>query len=122
MRRGEEGIVNTRAVASALAIVAVLASAPAAAADTTTVKGRGRDWRPAKVRIDRGDRVRWRGVSGTHTVRAWGGNWSFSERLRQGESVKRRFRSRGTFRFFCSIHGSVGGGMCSGMCGRVRVG
>lgn len=112
---------NTRAVASTLAIVAVLASAPAAAADTATVRGKGRVWRPAKVRIDRGDRVRWRAVSGTHTVRAWGGNWSFSDRLRPGESTARRFRSRGTFRFFCSIHGSVAGGVCSGMCGRVRV-
>lgn len=112
---------TARGVAWALAIVVALASAPAAAADTATVRGRGRVWRPAQVRIDRGDRVRWRAASGTHTVRAWGGNWSFSERLRPGESTARRFRARGTFRFFCSIHGSVVGGECSGMCGRVRV-
>jgi plastocyanin len=94
------------------------ATSPAAA---VTIKGSGSQWSPARVDIDRGDRVRWRAVSGTHTVRAYGGNWTFSERIAAGESVSRRFRRTGTYRFFCSIHGNVSGGTCTGMCGRVRV-
>lgn len=96
----------------------IVAATPAAA---VTIRGSGTRWRPARVDIDRGDRVRWRAVSGNHTVRAYGGNWTFRERLDQGETVSRRFRQRGTYRFYCSIHGNVSGGTCSGMCGRVRV-
>ena len=54
-------------------------------------------------------------------MRAYGGNWTFSERINAGETVSHRFRRTGTFRFFCSIHGNVSGGDCTGMCGRVRV-
>jgi plastocyanin len=105
-------------VAVLVAGVTVAAAAPSSA---VTIRGSGNRWRPARVDIDRGDRVRWRAVSGTHIVRAYGGNWTFSERLSPGESTARRFRQRGTYRFFCSIHGNVAGGDCSGMCGRVRV-
>ena len=98
--------------------VTVAAMSPATA---VTIRGSGTQWSPARVSIDRGDRVRWRAVSGTHTVRAYGGNWTFSERINAGESVSRRFRRAGTYRFFCSIHGNVSGGDCTGMCGRVRV-
>jgi plastocyanin len=96
----------------------VAAMSPAAA---VTIRGSGGQWSPARVNIDRGDGVRWRAVSGAHTVRAYGGNWTFSERIAAGESVSHRFRRTGTYRFFCSIHGDVTGGTCTGMCGRVRV-
>ena len=106
-------------VAAVLAAgVTIAAMTPAAA---VTIRGSGSQWSPARVSIARGDRVRWRAVSGTHTVRAYGGNWTFSERINAGESVSHRFRRTGTFRFFCSIHGNVSGGDCTGMCGRVRV-
>lgn len=98
--------------------VTIAAMSPAAA---VTIRGSGTQWSPARVNIDRGDRVRWRAASGTHTVRAYGGNWTFSKRIAAGESVSHRFRRTGTYRFFCSIHGNVSGGDCTGMCGRVRV-
>ena len=31
------------------------------------------------------------------------------------------FNSSGTFRFYCTIHGNVSGGNCTGMCGKVLV-
>ncbi len=37
-------------------------------------------------------------------------------------TAPRRFNKRGTYRFYCTIHGSVTGGTCSGMCGKVVVG
>jgi plastocyanin len=104
-----------------VALAIGIGATSAASASAVTIRGSGTRWRPARVDIDRGDRVRWRAVSGTHTVRAYGGNWTFSARLDPGERVSRRFRQRGTYRFFCSIHGNVAGGTCTGMCGRVRV-
>ena len=111
----------TRRIVLTVALAAGLAIGAAAPAAAVTIRGSGTRWRPSSVDIDRGDRVRWRAVSGTHTVRAYDGNWTFSERLSPGESASRRFRQRGTYRFFCSIHGNVAGGDCTGMCGRVRV-
>ena len=104
-----------------VALVGLLTIAAAVPATAVTIRGSGRQWRPARVNIDRGDRVRWRSASGNHNVRAYGGNWTYSRSLSEGASVSRRFRQRGTFRFFCSLHGSVTGGTCTGMCGRILV-
>lgn len=113
---------NVRRIGVVMALVVgvtIAGTEPAGAA--ARIAGRGVSWNPARVTIDRGERVRWRAVSGNHTVRAYGGNWRFSKRIDQGEAVGRRFRQRGRYRFFCSIHGNVSGGTCTGMCGRVRV-
>jgi plastocyanin len=111
---------STRTVLVLLIVAAVLwVAAPAFA--VTLVKGDGSQWKPSSVTIDRGEAVRWKAVFRTHVVKAYGGNWSFKVRLDEGESVRRKFGSKGTFRFFCTIHGSVSGGVCSGMCGKVRV-
>jgi plastocyanin len=109
-----------RSLAGILALaLALLLAAPAQAAPV--IRGSGVSWSPATLRVDRGTVVRWKGVSGTHRVRAYGGNWSFDRSLPAGEKVKRRFDRSGTFRFFCTIHASVSGDACSGMCGRVIV-
>ena len=79
-------------------------------------------WRPKITRISRGTVVKWRAVIGSHTVKAYGGNWSFFRRLPNGTTVRRAFRHRGTFKFYCTIHGFLSGGVCSGMCGKIVVG
>ena len=35
--------------------------------------------------------------------------------------MTRTFNKRGTFRNYCTIHGSVSNGVCDGMCGAIRV-
>ena len=111
-----------RRIGVVLVLVAFLAIAAAAPASAVTIKARGQRWRPPSVNIDRGDRVRWRYVSGSHhTVTAYGGGWSYNRQLHPGTSVSRRFRHRGIFKFRCTIHSTLSGGNCSGMCGRVRV-
>ena len=105
-------------VVASTVVIAVVAVGPVSAA---TIRGSGTRWRPSTVDIDRGDRVRWRAASGTHTVRAYGGDWRYSKRISHGESVSRVFRQLGTYRFFCSIHGNLAGGNCTGMCGKVLV-
>jgi plastocyanin len=118
--RGED-VVRIRRVGVVAVLVAGLSIAAMVPAAAVTVKGSGTRWRPSTVNIDRRDLVRWRAVSGAHVVRAYGGNWTFSKRIGPGELVKRRFRTRGTYRYVCTIHGDVVGGNCTGMCGRVLV-
>ena len=78
-------------------------------------------WSPATVRISTGDVIKWRGVSGTHTVSAYGGNWSFNKDLSTGDVEDRTFRRAGTFTFRCMFHSTLTNGHCSGMCGKVVV-
>jgi predicted lipoprotein with Yx(FWY)xxD motif len=71
------------------------------------------------VRIASGSTVRWKAVSGSHTVTAYGGHWAFNRSLPDGSSVQRRFTTPGTFRFRCTIHSQLANGKCQGMCGKV---
>ncbi|HXF35838.1 MAG TPA: cupredoxin domain-containing protein [Actinomycetota bacterium] len=81
----------------------------------TTVRVRIRDnvFRPRRITIQRGTRVRWvnRG-NNPHTTTSNRGLWD-SGILSPGESFTRRFRRTGTFRYHCEIH--------VGMTGRVVV-
>jgi len=107
-------------VLSASLLIAAFASTASAA---TVIRGNSMRWRPAKVTINRGQAVRWKAVDTHHTVTSYGSNWSYSKHLGAGMKTKARtFKKRGTFRFYCFIHGTVTGGTCSGMCGRVVVG
>jgi plastocyanin len=109
-------------VAAAALVALVLGQAGTAnAVVAATVRGSGTSWSPTHVTIDRGQTVKWKATSGNHTVHAYGGNWSFSQRLDSGTSRTHTFNSTGTFKFYCTIHGNLSGGTCSGMCGRVRV-
>jgi plastocyanin len=78
-------------------------------------------WSPTVRTIARGTTVRWRAVDGNHTVKSRGANWSYFRNLPLGSSVARTFNRRGTFRYFCTIHGSLSNGVCTGMCGRIVV-
>jgi plastocyanin len=97
------------------------ASGTALAGVDVTIRGSGSSWNPERVTIDTGDTVRWRSVSGTHTVTAFGGGWSKDTRIAEGEATRRTFNSTGTFKFRCTLHSTLSSGTCSGMCGRVRV-
>lgn len=104
---------------AAAAVLALVLAAPAQAGPV--IRASGVSWSPATVRVDRGAVVRWRGVSGSHHLRAYGGNWSFDRSLPAGTTVRRRFNAAGRFRYYCTIHASVSNGRCTGMCGRVVV-
>ncbi len=95
------------------------AAGPADAA--TVIKGRAQRWRPGVARIELGTAIKWRGIDVYHTIRSRGMNWAFSKGLRVGASRTRRFSEAGVFRFYCSIHGDIVGGKCTGMCGRIVV-
>jgi plastocyanin len=78
-------------------------------------------WSPKVRTITRGTTVRWRAVDGNHTVKSRGANWSYVRNLPLGSSVARTFNRRGTFRYYCTLHGSLSNGVCTGMCGRIVV-
>jgi plastocyanin len=78
---------------------------------------------PDVRRILRNDQIRFKNPESqtVHTVTAYGGNWSYDKNLSGGESVLRRFRRVGVFKFRCRFHGDLEQGVCTGMCGKVRV-
>lgn len=110
-----------------LALAAGLTVGTLGAADAVTVGVRGifdgtrYVWSPKTRSIVPGTTVRWRAIDGSHNVRSRGSNWSYFRSVPAGTSVARTFNRRGTFRYFCTIHGSVSAGVCSGMCGRIVV-
>lgn len=72
----------------------------------------GNRFRPERVTISRGTRVRWVNRDNvTHTTTSDNGLWD--ETLAPGERFSRRFRRAGTFDYGCTIH--------SGMDGRIVV-
>jgi plastocyanin len=110
-----------------LTLAAGLTLGTPGAADAVTVGVRGifngtrYVWSPKVRSIVPGTTIRWRAVDGSHNVKSRGANWSYFRSLPIGTSVARTFNRRGTFRYFCTIHGSVTNGVCSGMCGRIVV-
>jgi plastocyanin len=112
---------------TALVLAVAMTAGTAGTADAVTVGVRGIFngsrfvWSPAVRTINPGVIVRWRSVDGGHTVKSRGTNWSYFRNVPVGTSVTRTFNRRGTFRYFCTIHGSVVNGVCSGMCGRIVV-
>ncbi len=112
-------------LAMAAAILLVLTYANPAQAVTVIKATDSLTWSPSSVRVSTGATVRWTNPS-TNTVRhrfkSYGHNWSFGPfNMPPGTSFHHTFNSTGTFKFFCTIHGSILNGVCSGMCGKVRV-
>ena len=112
---------------AAITIALALMAGSAGTADAVTVGVRGIFngtrfvWSPTMKAINRGVTVRWRSVDGSHTVKSRGTNWTYFRNVPNGTSVTRTFNRRGTFRYYCTIHGSLVNGVCSGMCGRIVV-
>ena len=119
---------RTSFVLTAFLIVTLVAAGSAMAGGrdtparaTKTVRAIVTHWTPTTVRISTGDVIKWRGVSGTHTVTAYGTNWTFNKDLSTGDVEDRTFRRAGTFKFRCMFHSTLTNGHCSGMCGKVVV-
>lgn len=115
-----------------LASVAVLVAVPVFAGiaqGSTTVahvavgKNGISSFSPATLKVSVGTKVVWRNDgSVSHTVSAYGGNWSKNVTLAPGQKTSFTFTKKGTFKYRCKFHSSVNGGVCSGMCGVIKVG
>jgi plastocyanin len=77
---------------------------------TKTVVIKNFQFKPAKITIKRGTRVRWINRDSTaHTATANNGRSFDSGRLRPGERYKHTFKSAGTKRYHCKIHPDMKG-------------
>ena len=110
---------------ASFSLLLVLGPVGSASAETVRVRGvfNGSSyiWQPKTRSVVDGTTIRWKAVDGSHNIQSRGSNWSFFRSLPQGTSVSRAFNQTGTFRYYCTIHGNVSGGNCSGMCGRIVV-
>ena len=104
----------------------MLALVPAAAfSATSTVRTEGTSWSQPRLRIEKGDTVKWTNGSSfqTHTVVSYGSNWEKSAVLNTGgDSTTHRFRAVGLYKYRCTEHSTkFPGEPCQGMCGQVKV-
>lgn len=107
-------------VALTIAVSMVVAFGGAAQA-ATVVKASGTSFRPKTLSVAAGTKVVWKAVSGSHTVTAYKGAWNKNSNIPSGTKTSFTFSNPGTYRYLCTIHGHLSGGVCSGMCGKVTV-
>jgi plastocyanin len=90
--------------------IAVVAAGTAGAAGTKTVTVKNIRYSPANLTISKGTTVRWvwRDGSIRHDVRFRSGGHKPSRLMTSG-SYRLAFNKRGTFRYFCSVHGEMKG-------------
>jgi plastocyanin len=115
--RGVRGLVAVATIA--VSLFAFVSPAQAA----TTVKGTcNLTWTPKTVTIAKDGKVTWKATGcGPHTVTSFSANWSKNTTIATGASTSRVFSKKGVFKFRCRFHSSLVHGVCSGMCGTVRV-
>ena len=108
----------------ALALVSALAMIPAASG-AVLVRGvstsNGFRWKPKVTDISSGTRVKWKAVTGSHTVTAYKGSWNKNTTLSAGETTGFTFNNTGVYKYRCTFHSTLSNGVCSGMCGKVVV-
>lgn len=127
--RGEDRGGVARALAAGL-LAAGLALAPVLAlAATTPVKVVKRDgkwrWSPKEIHgLPLGDSVVFKNPSSTkHNFKPYEGPWNSTKKvpLPPGAKVKRTFDDPGFYYYRCTLHSTLDGGACKGMCGFVHV-
>jgi plastocyanin len=110
-----------------LALSLATISGTAGIADAVTVGVRGvfngtrYVWSPKVRNVARTTTVRWRAVDGSHNIRSRSANWNFFRSVPIGTSTAKTFNRRGKFRYYCTIHGNLANGVCSGMFGSIVV-
>ena len=86
----------------------LLVAVPVASGATRTVKLQSQSFGPRTIAIHRGDRIRFRWVTGFHNVRRVSGPAFRKIASRDRGSVTRAFTRTGRYRLVCSIHRDLG--------------
>lgn len=105
-------------ISVSLLMVLMLSSSAHAA---VVIKNSGNAFSPARVKVHKGVKVTWRMVSGFHTVTSTSPNWFKNATLSPGQSTAKTFKRTGVYKYRCTFHSTFSNGVCSGMCGRIRV-
>lgn len=61
---------------------------------------------PKTAKIEPGERVKWKGKEGSHTVTFRNG--SFDKMISAGDTLSKRFKKPGTYKYFCRFHEAQG--------------
>jgi plastocyanin len=101
-------------LAATAVLVLGLAVGTASGGSGKTVKASNFKFSPKTITINKGGRVTWQNVEGTHTVTFKNG--SYDKTISGHKSVSRRFTHSGTYRYVCTLH------IRQGMKGKVVVG
>jgi plastocyanin len=119
MHRGSK----TRAALAAAAVLALVILPATTAQASVRVRATGSNtFRPKRLEIATGTKVVWKAVSGTHSVTAYSPNWRKNVQISTGDTTSFTFDQAGRYKYYCTFHGRVVDGVCSGMCGKVIVG
>jgi plastocyanin len=82
----------------------------------------GCHWAPSFKKVAKGTRIVWKNVSSTfHNVKSYRGHWLRKRDLAPGAKTHKRLRKHGVYLFRCTIHSTLVNGVCSGMCGKIKV-
>jgi plastocyanin len=94
-------------IGAVLLIVSLAVATSVASAGGSRVKASNFSFKPGTITIQKGQKVTWKRVNGHHTVTLKNG--SFDKVLSKSHpSRSLRFRKRGTFRYYCRFHRSLG--------------
>jgi plastocyanin len=93
---------------AAIASTAPVTPEPSAAVSISNFK-----FEPKVLRVKVGTTVTWTNTDGTHSAVADDENFS-SPTLAKGKSFSFKFTKRGKYPYYCSFHGSKGGGDMAG--------
>jgi plastocyanin len=67
-------------------------------------------------------KVIWKNASNSlHNVTAYGGGWNKSSSVSPGARTSKKFKKKGTYFYRCTIHSTLSGDDCNGMCGVIHV-
>ena len=120
----ERRIARGRRAAVALVALGAFVAVPVVSQGATfTVRATSeKEWSPDSLSVAKGSKVVWKNPSNDkHTLVAYKGNWSKNATLRTGERTAFTFRHTGTYKYRCTLHSALEAGICTGMCGKVRV-
>jgi plastocyanin len=84
----------------------------------------GNKFKPKHAYIFKGDKIRWKNKDNiVHNVKAidLSKDWNYKATIDPGETASRKFKNVGNYQYRCTLHSTVGGGTCSGMCGIIHV-
>ncbi|MDP9233019.1 MAG: hypothetical protein M3P01_00500 [Actinomycetota bacterium] len=82
----------------------------------------GCHWAPSFKKVDKGTKIVWKNVSSvTHTVKSYRGHWMHKKFLLPGAKTHKVLKKHKVYFFRCTIHSTLNNGVCSGMCGKIKV-
>lgn len=75
---------------------------------TASVRVKNLEFQPKTITVKPGTTVIWTNDEGSHTIKADNNAFS-SPTLTAGQTFSHKFARKGTYRYYCTFHGSAGG-------------